>query len=80
MELDRGQECARIRANDVNDLLRKLDVATAELDGMALTKVSADQIRSHHIAADLSCLHVQALPTLHAAGSRPLRQVLPTCM
>ena len=34
------QECARIRASDVNDLLRKLDVSTAELDGMALTKVS----------------------------------------
>ena len=47
-----GQECARVKASDVNDLLRKLDVSTAELDGMALAKVSC----SHVLPANLGLL------------------------
>ncbi len=44
VEQQGGQECARIKASDVNGLLRKLDVFTAELDGMALTKASCAHV------------------------------------
>ncbi len=38
------RECARIKANDVIDLLHTLDVSTAELDGMAVTKVNCSHV------------------------------------
>ncbi|CAL5229793.1 g13185 [Coccomyxa viridis] len=34
-----GRECARVKADNVIDLLHTLDVSTAELDGMAVTKL-----------------------------------------
>jgi len=39
-EREEGKECVRIKAQDVVDMLHKLDVGTMELDAVAATKVS----------------------------------------
>ena len=45
-EREEGKECVRIKAQDVVDMLHKLDVGTMELDAVAATKVSYTRISS----------------------------------
>ena len=52
-EREEGKACVRIKAQDVVDMLHKLDVGTMELDAVAATKVSYTFKPLRHSIPDL---------------------------